>query len=616
MPTPAFNTSPCAPSDDGIRCLTDLRVGVPKLDRNRIVRVPIHLQAHDGSRGGFELQWRYPAETFAAQPDESTLANLFTLTALLPILNYLPFCREVHVEGPLEPADLEWLHATARATVREIHRQKITPENPFLRPDILPQLRRNRLELPILKASPTKIPSSRPALDKQRTAVLLDGSAEGLLSWAMLDELGTQPLGIFYEWPGRGLGAAINTLEYLKIRMPERAVRVWTNLPLLYDFFLRHLDFLRPNYQTIHADTTPLRVFEREVGVFSALPILWARHVRHILVPHPTDLPDRRGPGSTVILPPVFDQTRFFEDFITRFFARKGWAIQQWSPLRSASELIIQRTLGTRYPELFPLQVSCLHPRLQAPPLAEPQSTALADAELDDDTGEGEEMPEYANGKHRHVRNSLYSELSESDGAHPGGGEGAAGESPHPSEVPDNLSAREILAASWRAIPCGACEACRRLVVILRALGYDPQVLGYSPVKIEKALAHAMRVTSPPPEAKVQRHVMYLLGRPRDQEARGEGEIPAKVEGKSYPPALAVARLEPCPEVESLRFDGTRSFLDTIPHPFRRRMYEILLRHAMGALRREGREWKSFDLLSCPEMDLPKRLLDGQFSVD
>jgi hypothetical protein len=602
---------------DGIRCLTDLRVGAPVVDRKRIVRVPIHLQAHDGSRGGFELQWRYPEETFAAQPDESALANLFTLTTLLPILNYMPFCREVRIEGPLDTLDLEWLHATARATFREIHRQKFTPENPFLRPELLPQLRHDRLEIPALKVSPVKIPPSRHALDEQRTAVLLEGTAEGLLSWAMLEELGAQPLGIFYEWPGRGLGAAINTYEYLTARKPDRAVRIWTNLPLLYDFFLRHLDFLRPNFQTIHADTTPLRVFEREVGVFSALPVLWARKVRHVVMAHPADLPDRRPPGGALLPLHVFDQTRFFEDFITRFFARKGWAIQQWSPLRSASELILQRTLGTRYPELFPLQVSCLHPRLQAPPLAEPQSTALADMDPDEDIEVTEQAPEYANGKQRPSFDSPHCEVSERDEFRSGAiNDDASAEKRHDDACADDFSRRGGLAAGWMAIPCGACEACRRLVVILRALGYDPQALGYSPVKIEKALAHAMRVTSPPPEAKVQRHVMYLLGRSRDADAGGGGQAPAESAGKSTFPGISAARLEPCPEVEALRFDGIRSFMDTIPLPFRRGIYEILLRHAAGALRREGREWKTFDPLVCLEMEQPKRLLDSQFSSD
>lgn len=615
MPNPAPLSS-SAGLPDGIRCLTELRIAMPILDRNRIVRVPIHLQAQDGSRGGFELQWRYPEGTFSVPPEPSALANLFTLTTLLPILNYLPFCREVRIEGPLEPLDLEWLHATARATLREIHRQKFTPENPFLRPEVLPQLRRNHLEIPALKVTPAKIPSLRPAVDEQRTAVLLEGSAEGLLAWAMLEELGARPLGIFYDWPGRGLGAALNTAEYFNARMPERAVRIWTNLPLLYDFFLRHLDFLRPRFHTIHADTTPLRVFEREVGVFSALPVLWARQVRHVVMPHPADLPDRRPPSGAVLPLPAFDQTRFFEDFITRFFARKGWAIQQWSPFRSASELIIQRTLGTRYSELFPLQVSCLHPRPQAPPLAEPQSTALADRDSEDDLEEGEEIPDYTNGKHRLARDAGGCESSERDESRPGVGDKEPGRDNRHGVSSDDLSVREILAASWKAIPCGACEACRRLVVIIRALGYDPRALGYSPVKIEKALAHAMRVTSPPPEAKVQRHVMYLLGNPREaQVAAGEDAL-ASGSGKWSPPIHPVARFEPCPEVEALRFDAIRSFLDTIPLSFRRRMYEILLRHAKGALRREGREWKAFDPLSSPEMDQPKRLLDTLFSVD
>ena len=52
-----------------------------------------------------------------------------------------------------------------------------------------------------------------------------------------------------------------------------------------------------------------------------------------------------------------------------------------------------------------------------------------------------------------------------------------------------------------------------------------------------------------------------------------------------------------------LRFDRERSPLDGIPLELRRPLYAILLQHADGAVRREGREWKSFDPLTAPEID-------------
>ncbi|MBN1197148.1 MAG: creatininase family protein, partial [Candidatus Aminicenantes bacterium] len=55
--------------------------------------------------------------------------------------------------------------------------------------------------------------------------------------------------------------------------------------------------------------------------------------------------------------------------------------------------------------------------------------------------------------------------------------------------------------------------------------------------------------------------------------------------------------LRPAPEVMRLRFDSTRSPLDTIPRDLRGRLFKIYLHHAEGALKREGGHWRGFDPL-------------------
>jgi len=55
----------------------------------------------------------------------------------------------------------------------------------------------------------------------------------------------------------------------------------------------------------------------------------------------------------------LYDQSRFFDETLSRFFLKKGWNISQFSVLRPLSELLIQKTLSHRYPELQAQQVSC-----------------------------------------------------------------------------------------------------------------------------------------------------------------------------------------------------------------------------------------------------------------
>src|SRR5262245_56030012 len=55
----------------------------------------------------------------------------------------------------------------------------------------------------------------------------------------------------------------------------------------------------------------------------------------------------------------LFDQSRWFDEALSRFFARKGWGVAQFSVLRPLGELLIQKILVQRYPELQEHQVSC-----------------------------------------------------------------------------------------------------------------------------------------------------------------------------------------------------------------------------------------------------------------
>lgn len=653
-----------------IKSLKEVRVGVPRISEERIARVPIRIEAHDGLRAAFELQWRYPEGTLKPEgKSPANLENLFTLAALLPILNYLPFASSLVVDGPIDAGDAEWIGRLADATSREIQRQKLTPENPFLRTEALSHLHREALAIPPIRSNTARVAPAHSAPDPGAAGVTLDGSAEGILSWAVLREIGAAPLGIVFDNPSARMGAATRIHDYLAAHHPDQIVRIWTNLSHLYDFFLRHVDILRVNYQTIHADTTPIRLFEGEVGALAALPVLWSRRRGHLVVPRRTDSLERRPSGAAVPAQLPFDQTRAFDDYVSRFYGRKGWGIQQWTMLRPASEIVVQRGLATRYADLFPLQVACLRTRLevlpsyyrndfgevQAPATPAGEQEAASEFELERGRDRAGPADVAANGVFRNGAAGFGTEDSpgggnghrpstagpEEDGAADGDGSGFV----VPVDAPRNPRRLSTPVAHpeperTRVIPCGACEACRRLVVIVTALGHDPKVLGYTPVKIERSLSHTRRVGNLPPEARIQRHVLYLLEQARadvrpspdtTSAPRTSGDFPDAVQG--LPPADAftstaapadpsvslagtvAGRYEPHPEVESLRFDATRAFLDTIPLTFRKPTYAILLTFATGALRREGREWKSFDLLTCPEISLPKHPRDSEFQV-
>jgi hypothetical protein len=55
----------------------------------------------------------------------------------------------------------------------------------------------------------------------------------------------------------------------------------------------------------------------------------------------------------------LYDQSRYFDNALTRYFQRKRWGVSQFSIIRPLSELLIQKVLVERYPELLRHQVSC-----------------------------------------------------------------------------------------------------------------------------------------------------------------------------------------------------------------------------------------------------------------
>jgi creatinine amidohydrolase/Fe(II)-dependent formamide hydrolase-like protein len=132
-----------------------------------------------------------------------------------------------------------------------------------------------------------------------------------------------------------------------------------------------------------------------------------------------------------------------------------------------------------------------------------------------------------------------------------------------------------------RVYPCGNCEKCRRIVAMLKAIGADPALCGYSPEQIQDCLKKLprMRVSQ---EAAGVRHLFYTLMQ--------KGLIGSK----ELPPEAAREH----PEILKLRFDSKSSPINSIPIDLRKGLFQICLQHANGAVRRAGRLWKEFDILT------------------
>ncbi len=450
-----------------------------------------------------ELAYRYEEDVFdPASPADRGLAGMI---ASQVALNYGLFAREIVFHAAFDEADRAFLRAMAANTAREIYVNKILRPNPFLRPpatEIPVVLRPSyaRAELVFPDTAPAQPPAGGAA---DGWAVLSSGGKESLLSFGLLEELGCAPHAIFVNESGRHWYTALNGYRHLRATRPERTHRVWTNADRLFAWMLRQMPFVRQDFDRVRADVYPIRLWTVAVFLFGALPLLRRFGLGGIVIGDEYDTTRRARYRGIPHYDGLYDQSRYFDDALCRYYRRKGWGWVQCSVVRCLSELLVERVLSERYETLWRQQVSCHAAHL-----------------------EGE-----------------------------------------------------------RALPCGRCEKCRRVVSMLVALGKDPAACGYEASQVEACLA-AFAEHGAHQERAVEAHTLWLL---RERLPRG----------------AASARAQARPEVMHLRFDPERSPVETVPRDLRRPLYRKLLEHAEGALRRQGRLWVPFDLWASRELLRP-----------
>ncbi len=461
----------------------------PRIEPRRITS-ELLVERKRGPKQRVEIAFAYDEDVF--RPGDPAADNLAALATAQVALNYGLFAREIVLEGLLDASDLEFLTAAARNTASEIYVHKIAAENPFLDPRITSQPfvpSRNYLRARILADMAGPVP--HPPGDARRHAVLSSGGKESLLTYGLLRDLGVETLPIFVNESGRHWFTALNAYRWFQARVPETA-RVWTSADRVFNFMLRQLEFVRPDFARVRADIYPIRLWTVAVFVFGALPILAARRAGRLLIGDEYDTTQVGRREGVTHYHGLFDQSLYFDQMLTRFFRDKGLAIEQTSLLRPCSELLVEKVLAERFPELIALQVSC-----------------------------------------------------------------------HATHVEGD-----------RVVPCGACEKCRRVVIMARALGLAPRILGYTPEQVTRIMS---RIGEHPihQEKPAVAHAAHLLAK------RGE------LAGGS----IGGVRPAPHPEVLALRIDPARSPLTLIPADLRQPLTELLGRHAGGIVRRAGRRW-------------------------
>ncbi len=337
-----------------------LEVGPVRVEKRRISAPYRVVQA--GATDATDFQYAFEEDVF--DPADPVDRNLAAVMAAQVALNYGLFCKRIVLRDPLEQADRRFFEAMAENTAREIYVKKFLEPNPFLIGDAarLPPVKqatycRASLEFPHELAA-GDLPIRAWPCDHTRHAVPSSGGKDSLLSFGLLREIGMDTHPVFVNESGRHWFTAINAHRHFSQHVPN-TTRVWTNSDRIFAWMLRHLPFVRQDFSSVRADEYPIRLWTVAIFIFATLPIIRKRGIGRLVMGDEHDTTVRKSFQGITHYDGLFDQSRIFDNAMTRYFSQKRWNVSQFSMLRPASELLIQKMLALRYPDLQHVQVSC-----------------------------------------------------------------------------------------------------------------------------------------------------------------------------------------------------------------------------------------------------------------
>jgi creatinine amidohydrolase/Fe(II)-dependent formamide hydrolase-like protein/7-cyano-7-deazaguanine synthase in queuosine biosynthesis len=313
-----------------------------------------------------QLVYKFEEEVFDIS--DSSSRNLADMMAVQVALNYGLFCRKIVFHGSYDQVDRRFIKDMSENTAREIYVLKFLYTNPFLVGEAAglkfhPHKKERYLNAQLEFPEPGKKRKHQPNwglwhTDRRRHAVLSSGGKDSLLSTGLLQELGVETHPIFINESGRHWFTALNGYRYFKEHVP-RTGRTWTNSDRVFNWMLRRMPFIRQDFARLRSDEYPIRLWTVAVFLFGALPLMKKRGIARLIIGDEFDTTVRGSYKGITHYNGLYDQSRYFDNTMSRYFMKKGWNMNQFSLLRPLSEMLIQEILVKRYPHFQAHQVSC-----------------------------------------------------------------------------------------------------------------------------------------------------------------------------------------------------------------------------------------------------------------
>ncbi|MCB0662695.1 MAG: hypothetical protein KDC24_08145 [Saprospiraceae bacterium] len=330
--------------------------------QSKQVSATYEIQHFNGEKEQTRLIYSYQEKLF----DKKSLTdwNLASMMVAQVAFNYGLFCEELIFEGYFEEADKSFIQKMTENTSREIITNKLLVENEFLTPafkhlSVEPKQHYTQAKIifeSVSNASPQRNIAFL-ASSPSKFSILSSGGKDSLLSYGLLKEIG-EPYPVFVNESGRHWFTAVNAYKFFKAEEPNTS-KVWCNSDRVFNWMLRHFSFIRKDYNTLRSDMYPIRLWTVGVFLFGVLPLTLKKGIGNIIVGDEYDTTVKQQLAGITHYSGLYDQSKYFDNALTRYYLKKGWKLYQYSLLRSMSELLIMKVLLERYGDLQQHQVSC-----------------------------------------------------------------------------------------------------------------------------------------------------------------------------------------------------------------------------------------------------------------
>lgn len=341
-----------------------LEIGPTKVMPDRVSTAYTVIQGKNREKNDFV----YKFEEAVLDPDNHLDRNLAALMGIQIALNYGLFCGQIDFLDPFDGSDKRFIQDVLSMTAQEIFVIKFLRPNSFLKGpaanlEMIKKKSYLRAKVKFLAPwSPEKVPKNQVkspvGSSREKLAVLSSGGKESLLSYGALAEIGMQVHPLFVNESGRHWMTALNAYRHFKDNIPQTS-RVWTNSDRIFSWMLRRLPFVREDFQEQRSDDYPIRLWTVGVFLFGVLPLVRKRGIGRIVIGDEYDTSIRSIYRGITHYNGLYDQSRYFDVFMSRFFCAKGFRLSQFSIVRPLSELLVEKILVERYSDLWTQQVSC-----------------------------------------------------------------------------------------------------------------------------------------------------------------------------------------------------------------------------------------------------------------